>query len=39
MNNKILIIAGDPNSINSEIISKMWRKISNKLIKKNLSYR
>ncbi len=46
MNNKILIIAGDPNSINSEIISKMWRKISNSARKKtylignyNLFYR
>ncbi len=28
MKNKILILAGDPNSINSEIISKVWRKTS-----------
>ena len=27
MKNKILIIAGDPNSINSEIISKTWKEI------------
>ena len=26
MKNKILILAGDPNSINSEIISKIWKK-------------
>ena len=32
---KILIIAGDPYSINSEIIFKVWKKISNKL-KKNI---
>ena len=29
MNKKILIITGDPNSINSEIIYKTWKKISN----------
>lgn len=34
MNNKILIIAGDPNSINSEIIYKAWKKIDNKVKKK-----
>ncbi len=28
MKNKILILAGDPNSINSEIIFKVWRKTS-----------
>jgi len=28
MNNKIIIIAGDPNSINSEIIFKSWKKIN-----------
>ena len=28
MKKKILIIAGDPNSINSEIIGKTWKKIS-----------
>ncbi len=31
MKKKIVIISGDPNSINSEIIFKCWRKISNKL--------
>ena len=35
MSNKIIIVAGDPNSINSEIIYKAWKKIDNK-IKKNL---
>ena len=27
MKNKILIISGDPNSINSEIIFKSWKKL------------
>ena len=31
---KIILIGGDPNSINSEIILKSWRKISNTLKKK-----
>ena len=35
MKKKILIIFGDPCSINSEIIFKSWRKISNQL-KKNI---
>ena len=35
MTNKIIIIAGDPNSINSEIIFKAWKKISPKIKKKN----
>jgi len=34
MKNKIIIIAGDPNSINSEIISKIWKKINPSLKKK-----
>ena len=34
MNNKIILIAGDPNSINSEIIYKTWKKIDNKIKKK-----
>ena len=34
MSNKIIIIAGDPNSINSEIISKVWKKINTSLKKK-----
>tara|TARA_B100001093_G_C26737109_1_gene974946 strand:+ start:353 stop:1318 length:966 start_codon:yes stop_codon:yes gene_type:complete len=28
MNNKIIIVSGDPNSINSEIIFKTWKKLS-----------
>ena len=35
MKNKILILAGDPISINSEIIYKSWKKLSAKE-KKNL---
>ncbi len=31
---KILLISGDPNSINSEILFKSWKKISNNLKKK-----
>ena len=34
MKNKIIIVAGDPNSINSEIISKTWKKINPSLKKK-----
>ena len=34
MNNKIIIVAGDPNSINSEIIYKAWKKLDNKIKKK-----
>ena len=34
MRKKILIIGGDPNSINSEIIFKSWKKISNVTKKK-----
>ena len=33
MKNKILVFSGDPNSINSEIIFKSWKKIK-KLKKK-----
>ena len=35
MNNKILLVAGDPISINSEIIFKSWRKL-NTNSKKNI---
>ena len=35
MKKKIFLVAGDPNSINSEIIYKSWKKL-NKTIKKNL---
>ena len=34
MNKKILILTGDPNSINSELIYKSWKKINNSLKKK-----
>ena len=34
MSNKIIIIGGDPNSINSEIIFKSWVKLNNQLKKK-----
>ena len=34
MKKKILIISGDPNSINSEVIYKSWKKLDNKLRKK-----
>ena len=33
-NEKIILISGDPNSINSEIIIKSWKKISKSLKKK-----
>ena len=35
MKNKIIIVSGDPNSINSEIIFKCWKKLSSTL-KKNI---
>ena len=34
MKNKIIIISGDPNSINSELIFKIWKKLSNNLKRK-----
>lgn len=34
MNKKIIIITGDPNSINSEIIFKTWKKLDKKVKKK-----
>jgi 4-hydroxy-L-threonine phosphate dehydrogenase PdxA len=36
MTNKIIIVAGDPNSINSEIINKTWKKINKKIKKKSI---
>ena len=36
MINKIIIVAGDPNSINLEIISKTWRKLD-KITKKKIA--
>ena len=35
MKNKILMVSGDPESINSEIIFKTWKKIPN-ILRKNL---
>ena len=37
MRNKIIIVTGDPNSINSEIIYKVWKKLK-KSIKKNIYF-
>ena len=34
MKNKILVFSGDPNSINSEIIFKSWKKIKPNIKKK-----
>ena len=34
---KIILVGGDPNSINSEIILKSWKKIGRSLKKKNIS--
>ena len=34
MKRKIIIVAGDPNSINTEIISKTWKKINDSLKRK-----
>ena len=36
MNSKIIIVAGDPKSINLELISKAWKKLNNQIKKKNL---
>ena len=36
MNSKIIIICGDPNSINSEIIFKAWKEV-NKLQKERIT--
>ena len=38
MKNKIIILSGDPNSINSEIIFKAWRKLNNSVKKKYFCY-
>ena len=35
MKNKIILVSGDPNSINSEIIYKTWKKL-NKSLKKRI---
>ena len=34
MKKKIIIISGDPNSINSEIIAKCWKNFNNELKKR-----
>ena len=34
MKKKVIVIAGDPSSINSEIIHKSWKKINNKFKKR-----
>ena len=34
MKKKIIILAGDPNSINSEIIYKSWKKLNNSIKKR-----
>ena len=34
MNKKIIIVSGDPNSINSEIIYKVWKKLNISIKKK-----
>ena len=34
MNKKIIIIGGDPNSVNSELIHKVWKKINNEVKKR-----
>ena len=34
MKKKILILSGDPNSVNSEIIYKTWKKLNNSIKKK-----
>ena len=34
MNKKIIILSGDPNSINSEIIFKSWKKLTKSIRKK-----
>lgn len=34
MNRKIVLVGGDPNSINSEIIYKCWKKLPNKIKKR-----
>ena len=36
MKKKILIVGGDPNSINSEIIFKSWNRINNSIKKKSI---
>ena len=39
MSKKIIVFTGDPNSINSEIIYKCWKKLNYKVEKKLILYR
>ena len=39
MKHKILIVSGDPNSINSEIIYKTFKNLNNDIKKRFLSWR
>ena len=34
MKNKIIIFSGDPNSVNSEIIKKVWKKLESSVKKR-----
>ena len=38
MKNKIIILSGDPNSVNSEIIHKAWIKLNNSLKKEYILF-
>ena len=35
---KIILVGGDPNSINSEIIFKSWKKLNNSVKKKYMLF-
>ena len=39
MSKKIIVFTGDPNSINSEIIYKCWKKLNYNVRKKLILYR
>ena len=36
---KIILVTGDPNSINSEIIFKCWKNLSNKIKKNSCNFK
>ena len=38
MKKRILIIGGDPNSVNSELIYKCWKQLPKNYKKKNIHY-
>ena len=38
MNKKIVVFTGDPNSINSELIYKCWKKLNNNTKKEFILY-